>query len=177
MALTLVREPNYKDRDGRLHIISAHISRAGVSQYYGREVVDYDKHGLDPNKIYRLLRDPDALRRSVRTFDSLPILSEHVPVTADSFPWAEIIGTTGNNTSFDGVYLNNSLVFWQRDAVEAIENRTRIELAAAYYYEFEAVPGTYQDAAYDGRMKNIHGNHIALVEKCRLGPDVAIGVR
>lgn len=35
-------------------------------------------------------------------------------------------------------------------------------------------PGTYEGQPYDGRMTNIRGNHVALVEKGRAGPDVLV---
>jgi Uncharacterized protein conserved in bacteria (DUF2213) len=49
------------DRDGRLHVETSNISKAAVNPYIGREIPDYKALGLDPDRVYQLLRDPDEL--------------------------------------------------------------------------------------------------------------------
>ncbi len=71
-----------KDRDGRLHVTSTVLTRACVSPYLGSEIPGWAELNLEPDKIYRVLRHPDALADAVDSFNNLPLLSEHTPVTA-----------------------------------------------------------------------------------------------
>ena len=68
------------DRNGFLHVSVSNISKAGVNPYYGEEIPGWQSLGLDPKKIYQLLRDPAELEAAVSTFNNLPILSDHIPI-------------------------------------------------------------------------------------------------
>lgn len=163
------------DRDGRLHVDRAHISKANVCPYYGREIPDYEELGLDPDRKYQLLRDPEELARAVDTFNNLPILSEHQPVTADEHEAKLVIGSTGTDAVFEEPYLDNSLVFWPRAAIDAIESGKQKALSCAYRYRPDMTPGVFHGQRYDGVMRDIVGNHVALVHEGRAGPDVVVG--
>lgn len=162
--------------DGYLHVEVSNISKATVNPYLGREIPDWDQLGLDPNRIYNLFRDPEELARAAPTFNNLPLLKEHVPVSSESFPEGSIIGSTGTDAEFDKQYLKNSLVFWKkRGGIDDLESNRKRELSSAYRYTFDPTPGSFQGQRYDGVMRNIIGNHVALVEEGRAGPDVMVG--
>jgi uncharacterized protein len=162
------------DADGRLHVAVANISAARVNPYLGSEIPDYERLGLNPSKTYMLLRDPDELRKAAPTFDSLPVLKRHVPVTARDHRPDLVVGSTGA-VKFTDPYLKTTLCFWAQDAIDAIESGARKELSSAYHFEVDMRPGTYQGQRYDGRMINIRGNHVALVDQGRVGGDVVVG--
>jgi hypothetical protein len=163
------------DRDGRLHVSATPISKANVCEYVGIEVIDWQAHGLDPNKTYKLLRDAEALTKAAPTFNNLPLLSRHVPVNADDHRPDLVIGATGSNAEFVAPYLYNSLVIWSRDAISAAESGARKEISSAYRYRYVPSPGTFEGVRYDGRMVDIVGSHVATVDQGRVGPDVVIG--
>jgi hypothetical protein len=163
------------DQDGRLRIATSHISKANVSEYFGKEIPGHEELGLDPNGVYKLLRDPEELRKAVDTFNSLPILDHHVPVSATMPRQDIVIGSTGTDAVFKNPYLDNSLVFWVGDAILDLENDERKELSCAYHYEVDMTPGTFEGEKYDGVMRNIRGNHVALVPIGRAGPDIVVG--
>jgi hypothetical protein len=160
------------DADGRLHIAKSHISKATVNPYYGSEIPNSDALGLDPSRIYNLLRDPVELAAAAQTFARLPILSRHVPVSADAPRQDLVIGAIGSEVEFNDPYLDADLCFWESTAIAGIETDTVRELSCAYRYVAVMEPGTYQGQAYDGRMTEIRGNHLALVESGRAGSDV-----
>lgn len=165
----------HTDVDGRLHVAVSHISKATVNPYYGREIPNADVLGLDPNKVYHLLRDPEELRRAAPTSNNLQLLMQHVPVNADD-PKKEItVGSTGTDAAFNTPYLDNSLVVWDSAAIEAIKSKKQRELSCAYRYVADMTPGNYQGLRYDGVMRNIEFNHVALVDKGRAGSDVCVG--
>jgi hypothetical protein len=169
-----------KDADGRLHVAESNISKATVNDYGGAEInaVMKDEPGwvmLDPNRKYGLLRDPAELKKAVKTFDHIPILSEHVPVTADTHRPDLTIGATGTDAKFSHPYLTNSLVFFDKNPIDDIEGGEKKELSSAYKYKADMIPGVFEGQPYDGVMRDIVGNHVALVKKGRAGPDVVVG--
>ena len=164
------------DPDGRLHVDRANISKANVCEYLGSEIPDAEKLGLDPNRRYRLYRDPDELERAKDTFNQIPILSKHVPVDADSHPAELVVGSTGTDADFNDGYLRNGLVFWPRKAISDIESNRKKQLSAGYRYRADMTPGKTPDGeSYDGVMRDIVGNHLAQVVEGRAGPDVVVG--
>jgi len=162
------------DQDGRMKVERSTISKAIVSPYIGREIVGWKALGLDPNKTYRLLRDPEELKAASDTFNNLPVLSEHVAVSASAPRKDLVIGSTGTDAAFDGSHLTNSLVFWDGSAIQDIEDEKAKELSCAYHYRPDMTPGTYEGEAYDGVMREIKGNHVALVPRGRVGPDAYV---
>jgi hypothetical protein len=165
------------DVDGRLHVAVANISKANVCGYKGTEVPEYQALGLDPNAIYQMLRDPDELRKAAPTFNGLPILSQHVPVSATAHRPDLVIGSSGTNAEFVAPYLQNSLTIWSAKWIEAIESGEQRELSCGYHYRCIMQPGVFQGVRFDGRMVDLVGNHIATVPEGRAGDDVVIGDR
>lgn len=161
--------------DGHLRISDANISKATVNPYMGHEIPHWQELGLDPDHKYMLLRHPDELANGAASFNNLPILSEHRPVTADSHPPELVIGATGDQARFEGPYLKNSLVFWPRQAIDGIESNSQKQLSSAYRYTADMTPGVYEGMPYDGVMRNLIGNHVALVKEGRAGDDVVVG--
>lgn len=163
------------DLDGRLHVAVTNISKAIVNPYMGEEIPDAEALGLDPKKIYQLLRDPEELAKAAPTFNNVPLLLIHQPSTADDHPRSVTVGTTGSEASFDAPYLRNSLTVWDAEGIEAIESKKQQELSCGYRYTADMTPGTYEGTPYDGVMRSIFGNHVALVVAGRAGPDVVVG--
>ncbi len=163
------------DADGRLHVALTNISKANVCLYYGSEIPDAQALGLKPDMAYRLLRDPKELAAAAPTFNNLPLLSKHVPVSADDHQPELVVGSTGTDARFEAPYLKNSLVVWAQDAIDAIESGEQRELSCAYRYRADMTPGQHQGQPYDGVMRDIRGNHVALVAMGRAGPDVVVG--
>jgi hypothetical protein len=163
------------DEFGRLHIKQSNICKAGVNKYLGREIIGWQELGLDPTKIYKMLRSPEEVEKAAESFVRLPILSEHIPVTASAFPKDLVVGTIGTDVVWNAPYLQSDLCFWTRDAITDIEAERKIELSPSYKYKTVMGPGTYEGQAYDGSMVDIIGNHLAHVEDGRQGSDIVVG--
>lgn len=169
-----MRQP---DHDGRLHVELTPISKANVCPYTGREIQDANPDkplGLDADKIYYMLRHPDELKKAADSSNGIQLLKKHIGVNADSHKPYDTVGATGTDATFDGTYLKNSLVVWAKDAIDDILSEEKKELSCAYYYTADMTPGVYQGQAYDGVMRDIKFNHVALVPKGRAGPDVCV---
>ena len=177
MKLAFDRSARRIDADGRLHVDRSHISKATVNPYYGKEIPGYESLGLHPDTVYRLFRDPVELERGAATFARLPILSEHVPVTVDAPRPDLVVGAIGSEITFTPPYLDADLCVWDAIAIAGIETDKVRELSCAYRYVPVMEPGEFEGQTYDGRMTEIQGNHLALVEVGRAGSDVVVSDR
>lgn len=162
------------DDDGMMHVALTPISKSNVCIYYGKEIPDSESLGLEPNKAYRLLRDPEELRKAVSTFNNKPLLNKHIGVTVIDPPKEAIVGSTGERAEFDGTYLKNSLVIWDIDSILGVETDKQKEISSSYRYRLDMTPGEYEGEAYDGVMRDIVCNHVAIVPSGRAGPDVFV---
>ena len=172
--LAFDRSERWKDQDGHLHVRVTNISKATVNPYRGSEIPGWQALGLDGNRVYRMLRDPDELARAAETFNNLRLMARHVAVSAEN-PQEELVaGSTGTDARFEDPYLVNSLVIWRGDDIADVESRDKCELSCGYYYDPDMTPGNWRGMQYDGVMRNLRGNHVALVEAGRAGPDVQV---
>jgi hypothetical protein len=163
------------DTDGHMHVARTPISKANVCEYYGYEIPDADKLGLDPQRRYKLLRHPDELAKAAASSNGKPLLIKHVPTSADDHQTDAVVGAVGTDAKFEHPYLYNSLSVWDGDAIEGIKDETQKELSSAYRYRADMTPGTYEGVPYDGVMRDIEFNHVALVPEGRAGADVVVG--
>ena len=169
------RSLRFFDRDGRMHVEASNISKACVSPYLGREIPGYTALGLDPNAIYKLYRDPDELRKAADTFRNLPILIRHEYVSAAKPREDLVVGCTGSDVEFAPPFLRCSLAVWTQRAVKLVTTRAQEQLSSSYGYRADMTPGVAPDGiAFDGVMRDIVGNHVALVERGRAGPEVVV---
>jgi hypothetical protein len=163
------------DEDGRLHVAITPISKANICPYRGNEIPGWESLGLEPDRIYQLLRDPKELEKAASTFNNLPLLSRHVPVSAQDYQPDLVIGSTGTDAKWEEPYLKNSLVVWAKNAIDGVQDNSQKDISSSYHYEPDMTPGVFDGVHYDGVMRNIRGNHVALVPKGRAGSDVVVG--
>lgn len=164
-----------KDRDGRLRVAKTNISKANVCPYKGSEIPGWKELGLEPNRIYQMLRDPEELRKAAPSLNGVPLLRKHIPVSAVDHKPNDVIGSLGTDADFDGEYLTNSLFVNAQDSIDGIENGTKKEISAGYHYTPDMTPGNFRGTPHDGVMRDIAFNHATLVEDGRAGPDVVVG--
>jgi uncharacterized protein len=159
------------DSDGRLRTV-ANISKAVVSPYQGNEIPNWEALGLSPDATYRLLRPGDELRKATSSFNGIPLLLRHRPLTNDH-AHALTVGTIGD-VRMDGPYLTATVTVWDRSAIDAIEDGSKRELSCGYHYVPDMTRGIFRGRPYDGVMRDIRANHIALVDSGRAGPDCTL---
>ena len=162
------------DDDGHLHVSTANISKATVNPYLGREIPGFKELGLDADKVYKLLRDPKELEKAASSFTGKPLLIKHTPVGADDHPHDKVVGAVGA-VKYEHPFLKAPLHVWPGEAIDLIKNGKQSQLSAGYRYTPRMEPGTYEGQHYDGRMTEISGNHLALVEEGRAGPQCVVG--
>ena len=166
------------DEQGFLHVSGCNISKATVNPYMGAEIPTWEQLGLDPKKIYYILRPAEELAKAAPTCNMIPLMDAHIEVSAMDLENPDIakhqVGNTGQCGEFKAPYLINDLVIQKAGAIEGVNSKEVCELSCAYRYDVVMTPGVFEGAQYDGYMMNIRFNHVALVEEGRAGPDVMV---
>lgn len=169
----------FKDENGFLHVAITPISKATVNPYLGREIEGSAAHGFKPDAIYYGLRDPKELEKAADTFNGLPLLLEHHPTDAENLPKEWVVGSMGTDAVYEKPYLKNSMTVTDAQAIGYIEDGTAKEISCSYRFTPDFTAGTYTEADgsevhYDFVMRDIRGNHVALVPEGRAGHDVKV---
>lgn len=164
----------HKDANGYLHIDSSHISKEQVAGYYGAEIGPVEGADIKPDVIYYGYRPGAELERAAGTFNGIPVLFEHHDEGAEN-PCKEFrVGSTGTDAAYNAPYLDNSLHITDSVAIAAIESGEYRELSCAYGFVMDWTEGEFNGQKYDFVMRDIQGNHVALVNEGRAGHDVRV---
>lgn len=165
------------DINGFIEVRNNPISKAGIFPYLGRSI-----GAPEPDKTYMVYRSEEELNNpeTIASFALLPLTDEH-PHTllgdADEgyvAPEEKVIhGTLGEDIKFEDGYLKGSLKIFTNWAKQMLGSGKR-ELSAGYRCTYDFVNGVVNGCKYDAVQRNIRGNHLALVEQGRMGPDVAV---
>lgn len=162
------------DDNGFMHVDGCHITKEQVVPYYGHEIPDWQKFGLDSHKMYYGYRPASELEKAVETFNGLPLLLHHHPESADRPQKEYRVGSVGTSAVWNPPYIDNALSITDKVGIQAVNDGYAREISSAYQYEPDFTSGEFEGQAYDFIMRNIRGNHVALVEKGRAGPDVVV---
>jgi hypothetical protein len=171
--LVLDRSMRRTDLDGHLHVENVNISKANVCPYYGSEIPGADALGLDPTRVYMLYRDAAELAAAAPTYENKPLMAAHVGVSADQ-PQKYFIAGAVSNVRFEAPYLRATIAVWDGESIKGIEDGTKREISAGYRYQPDMTPGVVDGVPYEGVMRRLACNHVALVEAGRAGPDVMV---
>lgn len=166
------------DTNGFLHVSGCNISKNQISPYNGYEIPEWEQLALESNRVYYILRPADELAKAASTFNNLPLMDVHIPLSSFNLENTNIkahqIGATGSLCRFEEPYLVNDLVIFTAGAIAAIQTEEQKEISCAYAYDIVLESGEFNGVHYDGRMTNIKGNHVAIVPEGRAGHDVCV---
>ena len=162
-----------KDENGFMHVDASHITKEQVVKYYGREIPGWQELKLAPERLYNVYRPADEIEKAASTFDGLPLLLQHHLESADE-PQKEFRVGSISRPVWNKPYLDCDLHITDGAAIDAIEHGDFKEISAAYLYDPVLERGTFDGDDYEIVMRNLRGNHVALVEKGRAGADVVV---
>lgn len=164
------------DDNGFMHVKISPFTKEQVAPYYGREIPGYRELGLEPDKIYYGYRPAEELSKpeTVASINGIPVQLRHHAEFADAPARETRVGATGTDAEWRAPYLMNSLTIFDADAQKAINSGALRELSMAYHYRPEMKAGEFDGQHYDFIMRDIRGNHLALVEEGRAGADVLV---
>ncbi|WP_272687912.1 DUF2213 domain-containing protein [Providencia sp. PROV035] len=160
------------DNNGWLEVTDNPISKVGVFDYLGAEI-----GAPVPDKIYRVLRPPEELasEATINSFKLTPFIIEHEMLGKHATPAEKkgIQGVIGENVYFDPPYLRANIKIFSDVALSNIDSG-KIDLSPGYRSKYEFTSGIYEGQQYDAIQHHLRGNHLALVDEGRTGPDVAV---
>jgi len=123
------------------------------------------------------------LRTEDEVFDDGALDSFRLAVVTDDHPSAFVtsktvrdvqIGSVGTDVRRDGDYVRATLLITDADAIEAIQGGKK-ELSCGYTARVIQDQGVAPDGAtYAARQTQIRGNHVAVVDRGRAGPECRI---
>jgi hypothetical protein len=177
----LVPERSAKEYDdnGWPEIKGNPISKVGVFPYSGAQIGYED---LDPNAIYMVYRPAEELAKedTINSFKLVPFTDEHAMLGAaeNGLTPAEekgVDGVIGQEIYFDYAtgHLRGNLKIFSERSNKLIESG-KVELSIGYRCTYERKSGVFEGQHYDFIQRGISGNHLALVDEGRSGPDVAV---
>lgn len=157
--------------DGYL-VADARVARTGIQIYLGREV---GKPEQEQVRVYRPESEvfsTDALA----SFAHRPVTNDHPAEAVGARNWKQhAVGSTGGDIARDGEFVRIPLVVMDQVAIDAVEGGKR-ELSMGYACDLDWTPGkTPAGERYDAIQTNIRGNHLAIVDAGRAGPQCRIG--
>lgn len=168
------------DTNGWFEVKDNPLSLVGVFPYLGRSI----DPEADPDKLFSVYRPAEELAAAecVESFKLLPWVDDHTMLGSEEegLTPAErkgVQGVIGQDVYFDGadgdgVLKGNIKVF--SEAMASLIANGKKELSCGYRCRYEYAPGSFKGQAYDYVQRDIRGNHLALVDNGRMGPDVAV---
>lgn len=168
------------DTNGWMEVRDNPLSLVGVFPYLGRSI----DPEADPDKLYNVYRPAEELASAdcIDSFKLLPWVDDHTMLGSEDegLTPAERKGVQGvigqdvyfDATDGDGALKGNIKVF--SDAMASLIANGKKELSCGYRCRYEYAPGSFKGQTYDYVQRDIRGNHLALVDNGRMGPDVAV---
>lgn len=156
------------DGAGHMTVETSVITAAVVSEYYGEEIPDSDKLGLEPKKLYRLYRAPAEIEKGASSLDGKPLMVIHRAQSADDHDRDVVVGSV-TAPDWKNPKLYARLSIWDSLGIDLIESGEQKSLSAGYAHVPIMTPGTTPDGdPFDGVMTQIEFNHVALVAEPRV---------
>lgn len=164
--------PRITDDNGFITVANNPISKVGVYPYMGKEI-----GAAEPNRIYKVFRSEEELSKpeTIESFKLVPFIDEHAMLGNYGMAAEKkgIQGVIGSDVFYEKPYLRGNLRIYS-EATKSLIKNGKIELSPGYLCRYEFTEGIFDGEKYDAIQRDIRGNHLALVEEGRTGPDVAV---
>ena len=160
------------DHNGFWRFPKTKISREGVFPYAGWQVGNEE----EPDKIFMVYRPYEELsnHETLKSFDGVPFIEEHEMIGEGYTPVDERPASgTLYNVIADEPYMYGDIVVYSESVKDSIANGKK-ELSLGYLCYYEKQKGIFQGQVYDYVQRGLLGNHIALVDKGRMGSSVRV---
>lgn len=153
------------DSNGQLVCVGAVVARTGSYQYLESEI----KEGGDPNTVVEVFRTPEEVFNpmAMASFENKPFCDNHPDddVTLDNYKDLQkgFMRNIRRGTGDLSDCLLADIIVTDKDTINEIRRGDKRELSLGYDTNLE------QDESGRWVMKNIRGNHLALVDSGRAG--------
>jgi len=154
------------------------VTKEGVFPYLGSQIDFSGSLGLEPNKIYNVYRPASELEKpdTIESFNGDPFIDNHEMLGdgCTNYDDRPAGGSMFNVRKGDtpGMIVADFKIY-SESLKENIESGKK-ELSLGYRCKYEPQRGVFEGKTYDFKQTCIAGNHIALVDKGRMGSDVRV---
>lgn len=166
------------DQSGFWLIENNPITKEGVFPYLGSQIDQDGKYGLEPKKIYNVFRSMDEIanEETLKSFNGVPFIDEHEMLgegftSTDKRPAGGVIFNVRRDDNEKMVVADFKIY---SDKMKSEIRNGKKELSLGYFCSYKHKMGVYDGIPYDFVQCNIRGNHVALVSRGRMGPDVRV---
>lgn len=147
--------------------VDAFLTRTGVFTY------------LEPDgSVRRELRLPEEVfaPESLKSFQHVPVTDEHPPeskVTVKNWR-VRAKGHLGESIRQDDEKVRGPMIITDEDLIGKLLRKEKYQVSCGYTCDHEDKAGTYNGQPYDCVQRKIRGNHVAIVDTGRAGPDIRV---
>jgi len=166
------------DKSGFWLVENNPITKEGVFPYLGKQIDPDGKIGLDPNKIYNTFRSIEEIanEETLKSFNGVPFIDEHEMLgegftSTDKRPAGGVIFNVRRDEANKMVIADFKIY---SDKMKSEIRNGKKELSLGYFCSYKQKMGVYDGIPYDFIQCDIRGNHVALVSRGRMGPDVRV---
>jgi len=166
------------DINGFWLIESNPVTKEGVFPYTGAQIDFSGTFGLEPGKIYNVYRPASELFRdeTLKSFNGVPFIEEHEMIgdgctEYDNRPAGGVLFNSVSDPA-TGTMIGDFRIF-SEELKQSIEGGKK-EISLGYRCRYEPERGIFKGQPYDFVQRDITGNHIALVDKGRMGASVRV---
>lgn len=162
------------DTNGWFEIKRNPLSKVGIYDYSGAQI---GAPPADASKIFRVYRPATELAdpETLASFKLVPLIDDHTMI-GEGFTAPEtkgIAGVIGEDVYFEGDTLYGNPKIYSKSLAQKIKNG-KTELSCGYRCRYDFTPGEWNGQQYDVVQRRLRGNHVALVDEGRMGPEVSI---
>lgn len=162
------------DLNGWYEVKKNPLSKVGIYDYSGAQI---GASAEDAGKVFRVYRPAEELGATdtIDSFKLVPFIDDHTMLgegftSIDDRP---IGGVIGEDVFFEGDTLYGNPKVYSKALAEKIKSG-KTELSLGYRCRYDFTPGVWDGKAYDVVQRDLRGNHVALVDEGRMGPEVSI---
>lgn len=145
--------------------VDAYLTRTGIFEYRDNSGGIRRELRLD-NEVF----DGSALD----SFSMAPVTDDHPPemLTVDNAR-DYTRGHLSEAVKRDGNFVRSSMLITDAALIAKMESGKK-QISCGYVCDLDMTPGEYRGQKYDAIQRNIRGNHVAVVDSGRAGPDVCV---
>jgi hypothetical protein len=163
------------DKNGFIYIPNNNIAKEDVYPYLASELQLTDR---TPNSIVYVYRPAEELIKAIDSLKLMPFINDHEYLGLFGTPTEKkgVLGTTGEQVSFDSPYLKSNIKIHASIAEDLLQ-KGKVELSAGYDCIYKPEIGSFNGKPYEFTQREIIYNHVALVDEGRGGAEISVADR
>ncbi|AIK89325.1 DUF2213 domain-containing protein [Glaesserella parasuis] len=179
--MAIAQDKKEVDTNGWFEVKDNPLSKEGVFLYRGNQIILPDgSRASNTDDLIPVYRPADELSNpeAIDSFKLVPWVDEHTMLGSEELGLTPaerkgVSGVVGEDVYFkDGVLYGNIKAF-SENLARKIESGKK-ELSLGYRCSYERSSGEWNGQKYDYIQRNLRGNHLALVDKGRMGAEVRV---